>query len=79
MKLMKPLLASIAVGLIGQAAALAQTIYPIHRASILSGQTFDFKVEFDGVVDARKLSVTINGVDHADFFGKSASLIQLNS
>jgi alkaline phosphatase len=74
MKLTKPLLASLGAGLLMQSAAMAQTVYPIHRASILSGQMFDFKVEFSGVVDPAKLSVQINGVDHAEFFGQGATL-----
>jgi alkaline phosphatase len=56
--------------------ALATTIYPIDRATILSGQTFDFKVEFDGVVAPGDISVMVNGVDHAEFFGRDADFIE---
>lgn len=56
--------------------ALATTIYPIHRATILCGQTFDLKVEFDGLVAPGDVSVTINGVEHAEFFGQDADLIE---
>jgi alkaline phosphatase len=55
--------------------ASAQAIYPIDRAEILSGARFDFKVEFPGVVDPAKVSVTINGRDHAQVLGKAAELI----
>ncbi|WP_263772367.1 alkaline phosphatase [Propionivibrio soli] len=55
--------------------AAAQTIYPIDRADILSGSRFDLKVEFPGIVDPAKVSVTINGQDHAKVFGKPAELV----
>lgn len=55
--------------------ATAQTIYPIDRADILSGSRFDLKVEFPGIVDPAKVSVTVNGQDHAKVFGKSAELV----
>ncbi|MDR2452831.1 MAG: alkaline phosphatase [Candidatus Accumulibacter sp.] len=55
--------------------AAAQAIYPIDRAEILSGSHFDFKVEFPGLVDPARLSVTINGHDHAKVLGRSAELI----
>ncbi len=55
--------------------SLAQTIYPIDRAEILSGAQFDFKVEFPGMVDPAAMKVTINGEDHATAFGKAAEFI----
>lgn len=45
--------------------AIAQTIYPIDRADILSGARFDLKVEFAAKVDADKVRVTVNGQDAA--------------
>ena len=45
--------------------AAAAAIYPIDRASILAGSRFDFKVEFDSVVDPAAVRVTVNGVDAA--------------
>ena len=54
---------------------LAQTIYPIDRAQILAGSRFDLKVEFPTLVDASKLSVMVNGVDHATVLGKAAQYI----
>ena len=45
--------------------AIAQTIYPIDRADILSGARFDLKVEFAAKVDQDKVRVTINGQDAA--------------
>lgn len=53
----------------------AQTIFPLTRADILAGSKFDFKVEFDGVVDATQVKVTINGQDYSKALGKSAELI----
>src|SRR5262249_19669231 len=57
-------------------ASSAQTVYPIDRADILAGTRFDFKVEFPGLVDPAKISVTLNGQDHARFFGKAATFIE---
>ena len=57
------------------ATCAAQTIFPLTRADILAGSKFDFKVEFDGVVDAAQVKVTINGQDYSKALGKSAELI----
>src|SRR5499427_4880423 len=57
-------------------AAQAQTVYPIDRADILVGARFDFKVEFAGLVDPTKVSVTLNGKDHAELFGKAATFVE---
>ncbi|WP_197279797.1 alkaline phosphatase [Rhodopseudomonas sp. AAP120] len=57
------------------AAASAQTIYPIDRAEILAGARFDLKVEFAGEVTADKATLTINGEDAASAFGKAPGLI----
>src|ERR1700752_3827644 len=55
---------------------VAQTVYPIDRAEILSGAQFDFKVEFPDRVDQAKLKVTVNGQDHAAVFGRAATFIE---
>jgi alkaline phosphatase len=55
---------------------LAQTVYPIDRAEILSGAQFDFKVEFPDRVDPAKLKVTINGEDYSTVFGRTATFIE---
>jgi alkaline phosphatase len=57
-------------------AGSAQTVYPIDRADILSGARFDFKVEFAGLADPAKISVTLNGQDYAQVFGKAASFVE---
>jgi hypothetical protein len=54
----------------------AQTIYPIDRAEILTGARFDFKVEFSGLADPSKVSVSVNGEDYAKAFGKTANFIE---
>ncbi|RED27996.1 alkaline phosphatase [Rhodopseudomonas thermotolerans] len=56
-------------------AAPAQTIYPIDRAEILVGATFDLKVEFADEVAADKATLTVNGADAASVFGKAPELI----
>ncbi|HKA81747.1 MAG TPA: alkaline phosphatase [Xanthobacteraceae bacterium] len=56
-------------------AGSAQTVYPIDRADILVGSRFDFKVEFAGAADPAKVSVTLNGQDHAQIFGKAADFV----
>jgi alkaline phosphatase len=53
----------------------AQTIYPLTRADILAGSHFDFKVEFDAVVDPAQVKITVNGQDYTKALGKAAQLI----
>lgn len=57
------------------ATCAAQTIFPLTRADILAGSKFDFKVEFDSVLDPAQVKVTINGQDYSKALGKSAELI----
>src|SRR5437763_11958073 len=54
----------------------AQTVYPIDRADILVGSRFDFKVEFPGLADPTKVTVTVNGEDHQKVFGRAAVFIE---
>lgn len=54
-----------AIAVASNSSAIAQTIYPIDRADILSGARFDLKVEFATKVDQDKVRVTINGQDVA--------------
>ena len=67
--------AGIAIAMAASAGS-AQTVYPIDRADILSGARFDFKVEFAGLADASKISITLNGKDYAQVFGKSATFVE---
>lgn len=57
-------------------AVQAATILPLDRATILAGSPFDLKVEFDGVVAADDVSVTINGQPAADLLGKDVTFIE---
>ncbi|MCZ7593741.1 MAG: alkaline phosphatase [Hyphomicrobium sp.] len=57
-------------------AAVGQTIYPIDRAQILTGATFDLKVEFPGAPPAADIKVTINGEDAAKVLGKAPQIIE---
>ncbi|MGI6245497.1 MAG: alkaline phosphatase [Pseudochelatococcus sp.] len=54
----------------------AQTIYPIDRATILSGSKFDFKVEFPEVVKEADVKILVNGEDYASVLGKKAEFIE---
>jgi len=70
--------ASVAVALcaaVFSATCAAQTIFPLTRADILAGSKFDFKVEFDSVLDPAQVKVTINAQDYSKALGKSAELI----
>src|SRR5689334_1229587 len=62
--------------LLSAPAAIAQTVYPIDRAEILSGAQFDFKVEFPEKVDPAKLKVTVNGQDYAAAFGRTGTFVE---
>src|SRR6266851_1263175 len=66
--------AGIAISMVS--AGHAQTVYPNDRADILVGARFDFKVEFAGLADPTKVSVTLNGKDHAELFGKAATFVE---
>ena len=67
--------AGIAIAMAASAGS-AQTVYPIDRADILSGARFDFKVEFAGLADASKISITLNGKDYAQVFGKAGTFVE---
>ena len=73
--MIKPVAISLGL-LLSASAAVAQTIYPIDRAEILSGARFDFKVEFPDKVDPAKLKVTVNGQDHAAAFGQAGTFVE---
>ena len=60
---------------VGVAAAEATTIYPIDRATILAGSRFDFKVEFDDVIDASAMRVTVDGGDYAAALGGAGRFV----
>lgn len=67
--------ASLLVAAAPQATA-APAIYPVDTASFLSGAHFDFKVEFDTVVDPVDVRVRINGKDVETMLGAKPEFIE---
>jgi alkaline phosphatase len=63
---------SVGFGLFWPAVVPALTVYPVDRAEILAGSRFDFKVEFDAVIDEQDVKVTVNGTDPVTVFGRPA-------
>jgi alkaline phosphatase len=65
---------------LGTAWSFGLTIYPIDRAEILAGARFDFKVELDGVVAEKDVSVTViragTAADYVKVFGKKADFVE---
>jgi alkaline phosphatase len=62
------------------ASSYAITIFPIDRAEILAGSRFDFKVELDGVVAEKDVSVTVTlagtTADYGKVFGRKAEYLE---
>ncbi|MCB8822154.1 alkaline phosphatase [Microvirga rosea] len=56
--------------------AQAQAVYPIDRATILSGAKFDFKIELPKIIAQKDIKVTINGEDAEKILGGSFSYIE---
>ncbi len=56
--------------------ALAQSIYPLDRATIMSGSKFDFKVEFPTVVKPEDVTVLVNGEGYDKALGATAEFIE---
>src|SRR5580765_92046 len=54
----------------------AQAIYPLDRATILSGSKFDFKVEFPTIVKPGDVQVLINGKSYDKLLGAKATFIE---
>src|SRR5262249_16937154 len=73
--LRRVLLVVMLCALAGATAAEATTIFRIDRAAILAGSRFDFKVEFDGVIDASAMRVTIDGIDYAAALGRPGQFV----
>lgn len=75
---MKPLSWMLGCLLVGLAShhADAQTIYPLHRAEILAGSRFDFKVEWPQSPPAASVSVTINGTPVPELLGSEATFVE---
>jgi len=67
---------TLVVLVLGAGAVDALTVYPIDRAQILAGSRFDFKVEFDGIVESADTKVTINGVEVSTALGQAATFVK---
>ncbi|HRW16147.1 alkaline phosphatase [Amaricoccus sp.] len=73
---MKRLILSTAAMALIPGLALGQAIYPLDRATILSGSKFDFKVEFPTVVQPDQVEVLINGESYDTLLGAKAEFIE---
>ena len=67
---------ALGLGFLSAATVHSQTIYPLHRAEILAGSKFDFKVEFPGAPNEAMTSVTINGADAAKILGNKPAFVE---
>lgn len=56
--------------------AFGQAVYPLDRATIMSGSKFDFKVELPTVVAADGIEVLINGKPYDEVLGAEAEYIE---
>lgn len=75
---MRMLLAAFAATTIlsgGMQAAHAANVFPLDRATILTGSPFDFKVEFSSVVKPEDVKITVNGQDYKSVFGKDVEFV----
>jgi alkaline phosphatase len=70
---MRKLLAALVATTVLAGAAQAATVYPLDRATILSGSPFDFKVEFKNVVKPEDVKITVNGQDYKTVFGSDVT------
>jgi alkaline phosphatase len=73
---MKRSILALISALLFSSSVFAGAVFPVDRATILVGTKFDFKVEFDEIADPKKVSVTVNGVDHVKALGKAAAFIE---
>ncbi len=67
---------SVTTVLVSPTIASATKILPLDRATILASSPFDLKVEFDGVVAAGDVTVTINGKPVTEALGKDVTFIE---
>ena len=56
--------------------SFAQAIYPLDRATIMSGSKFDFKVEFPTVVAEDAIEVLVNGKPYGETLGATAEYVE---
>jgi alkaline phosphatase len=72
---MRKLLAALVATTVLAGAAQAAEVYPLDRATILTGSPFDFKVEFDSVVKPEDVKLTVNGEDYKAALGKEIEFV----
>ncbi len=72
---MRKIVATLVASTILAAAAQAAEVYPLDRATILTGSPFDFKVEFASVVKPEDIKITVNGQDYKAALGKEAEFV----
>lgn len=73
---MRSLIAALTLTTCLVSVADATTIYPLDRATIMIGSPFDTKVEFDGIVKADEVKVTINGEPAEKVLGKAPQFVE---
>jgi len=54
----------VALTLVSSSSIWALEVYPLNDARILAGSNFDFKVEFDGIINQADAKITINRKDY---------------
>lgn len=72
---MRKLFAALVATTVLAGAAQAAEVYPLDRATILTGSPFDFKVEFDAVVKPEDVKITVNGQDYKTTLGKEVEFV----
>lgn len=72
---MRTLFSALVATTILAGAAQAAEVYPLDRATILTGSPFDFKVEFDAVVKPEDVKITVNGQDYKATLGGQVEFV----
>ncbi len=72
---MRTLFSALVATTILAGAAQAAEVYPLNRATILTGSPFDFKVEFNSVVKPEDVKITVNGQDYKATLGKEVEFV----
>ncbi|MDR6590342.1 alkaline phosphatase [Agrobacterium tumefaciens] len=72
---MRKIVAALVATIFLAGAVQAAEVYPLDRATILTGSPFDFKVEFASVVKPEDVKITVNGQDYKAALGKDAEFV----
>ncbi|CUX67842.1 MULTISPECIES: alkaline phosphatase [Agrobacterium] len=72
---MRKIVAALVATTVLAGAVQAAEVYPLDRATILTGSPFDFKVEFASVVKPEDIKITVNGQDYKAALGKDAEFV----